>query len=169
MNQLADEFELWTPGKAQQENVIIECFPAEAIWAAKRMNWFRTNVTAAEAKAYKSQKSKRLNATEVVALAEAVLVPFGHLCPSLQWKNQVVDKVLAQILEDRDCLWKRDGHYPGGKLLDDVIDALICLATAIGYAANKAHVWQDQNYVDDGHIIGPGTMQELVAPQLGSI
>ena len=46
-------------------------------------------------------------------------------------------------------------------MLDDVVDSLICLATAISYSAGLAHVWQDLNQPLDGHIIGPGSMQEL--------
>lgn len=59
-----------------------------------------------------------------------------------------------------------DGHfrldddcYRGGKLVDDAVDTMICLATALSYARGCAHVWQDPGRLDDGHIIGPGCPQ----------
>ena len=160
LKKLGGTLKPWTREKAQNGKLIIECFPAEAIWSAKRMGWFATNIGASKAKEYKNQKGKRLTFEKVTKLVVAVLSPFGKVCKGNLWDKRIVSKVLDAILTDRD--WKRNDRYPGGKMLDDVVDSLMCLATAISYAAGDAHVWQDLNHPSDGHIIGPGTMQELV-------
>ncbi|WP_144054830.1 hypothetical protein [Rhodopirellula europaea] len=36
---LPSQFKLWTPENSGEHKLAIECFPAEAIWAAKRMNY----------------------------------------------------------------------------------------------------------------------------------
>lgn len=163
LHKLDNPFKLWTRENSEQQEIIIECFPAEAIWGAKRMGWFAGNIGASQAKEYKKQKSKQLTAKEVTKLIETVLLPFGYMCSGQFWKT-IVDQILGEILKDGD--WKRDCHYPGGKMLDDVVDSMICLATAISYTAGNAHVWQDLNHPDDGHIIGPGTMQELLTGRI---
>jgi len=167
LSNLSSTFELWTRENSEHQKLIIECFPAEAIWGAKRLGWFADNVRASTAKEYKKQKGKRLTATEVTALVETVLLPFGRVCKGDFWKNQVVAIVLEKILKDKSACWKVEDSYQGGKMLDDVVDTLICLATAISYTAGSAHVWQDLNFPEDGHIIGPGRMQELLAGRIG--
>ena len=123
------------------------------------MDWFEDNITALQAKAYKKQKGKRLIFKDVRSYAETALLPFGEVCNGTQWKDQIVHGILEEIKSDNS--WKIDDFYPGGKMLDDVVDSLICLATAISYTMGKAHVWQDLNHPKDGHIIGPGRMQEF--------
>ena len=41
-------------------------------------------------------------------------------------------------------------------MLDDVVDTMLCLAVAIAYSNGIAHLWFDEEFPDDGHIIGPG-------------
>ena len=161
LRMLSSTFEIWTPGNAEHPTLIVECFPAEALWSAKRSAWFTDNISASKAKAYKTQKGKRLTAKQVSELVETVLLPFGNVCKKGGWKDQIVSSVLTKIFEDSGDSWKQGEHYPGGKMLDDVVDSLICLATAIGYASGNAHVWQDLNHLEDGHIIGPSNMQQL--------
>jgi hypothetical protein len=162
LTELDSNFKLWTREKAEHKKLIIECFPAEAIWAAKRIGWFPPDINAIQAKAYKNQKGKQLTAQEVTDLVETILLPFAKVCGENHWKDHVVTKVIEQILRDNVDRWKTGEHFSGGKLIDDVVDSMICVATAIAYATNNAHVWQDLNHPDDGHIIGPGNMQELL-------
>ena len=161
LHELESTFQPWTVGNPEIQKLIIECFPAEAIWSAKRMGWFADYLCADDVKAYKKQKGKQLIAQEVTELVETILLPFGKVCRASDWNDQVVAQALKKILKDSDNLWKKNDRYSGGKMLDDVVDSLICLATAISYASGNAHVWQDANNLEDGHIIGPGKMQEL--------
>ena len=69
------------------------------------------------------------------------------------WRN-LVDQLLESILDDEQ--WKKDGMYPGGKMLDDVVDTMLCLAVAIACYNGTAHLWFDEEVPDDRHIIGPG-------------
>lgn len=77
------------------------------------------------------------------------------------WEEFVKNNLLTWMLQD--TTWQtRDKKYRGGKLLDDVIDTGICLATAVSYVYGGFHVWQDQNCPEDGHIIGPGSLSSLL-------
>lgn len=152
---LPKELRLWTPSNSGHKKLAIECFPAEAIWAAKRMNWFPASVKATGAKNYKKQKGISLTASQVTKFVKTTLDPFANACPK-GLCNKMVEYVLAEILADEE--WKKNRRYPGGKMLDDVVDSMLCLATAISYATTNAHVWHDANHPTDGHIIGPGNM-----------
>ena len=66
--------------------------------------------------------------------------------------------MLAEILVDEE--WRKGENYPGGKMLDDVVDSMLCLATAISYTSDNAHVWHDLKHPKDGHIIGPGNTRQ---------
>ncbi len=123
------------------------------------MGWFPKDINVAQAKSYKKHKGQELSAQKVKELVEAALLPFAKVCKDEVWKNDVVEIVLEKILADP--VWMRNGFYAGGKMLDDVVDSMICLATAISYTAGNAHVWLDPDRPDDGHIIGPGRFQEL--------
>ena len=79
----------------------------------------------------------------------------------------MVQKLICLMLQRKD--WGKDGNYRGGKLLDDVVDSAICLATALSYANGFAHVWYDPENPDDGHIIGPGALQKLLAGRTRSL
>ncbi len=158
LNKIGNTFDLWTQEHSNSPKLLIECFPAEAIWAAKRMGWYPANINAIQAKAYKKQKGNILTAQNVTDLITTTLWPFGNTCDQSVW-NRVVNHLLVAILGDND--WRNNDCYPGGKMLDDVVDSMICLTTAIGYTTGIAHVWHDQNHPNDGHIIGPGAMQEL--------
>ncbi len=152
--QLTDAFDVWTPENTASDSLMIECFPAEAIWAAKRQNWYSNNTTSIEAKIYKKQQGNQLSQQEVIELVTSTLYPFRYIHSNFDWQK-LVDTMLAEIL--RDPAWKKEDYYPGGKMLDDVVDSMLCLATAVSYAAGNAHVWFDKNAPEDGHIIGPGS------------
>lgn len=148
-------FEAWTTQLSKKTPIAIECFPAEAIWAAKRLNQFPEALTAAHVRSYKEQAGSQLSSTQVQHLVETTLLE-GFKWPSgahTLWPRLVEDVIKWMC---SDTSWQRNGHYRGGKMLDDVVDSMICLATAISYASNNAHVWCDPNHLDDGHIIGPG-------------
>jgi predicted RNase H-like nuclease len=145
-------FDLWTPENRNANRLVIECFPAEAIWAMKRMGQFPAAMTSGEAKAYKSQKRRRLTGMQVQELVHTVLPAFGFACGAT-WPG-IVDSAIAWMLADPS--WQVDGFYRGGKQLDDVVDTMICVATSLGYATGCAHVWYDPEHPDDGHIVGPG-------------
>jgi hypothetical protein len=154
------EIKPWTAMTSQINKLAIECFPAEAIWAVKRLNQFPEKFTAPVVKAYKDQSGSRLTATQVRDLVETVLLE-GFKVPSGApdvWPRLVED-VLAWMQNDQK--WRVGNFYRGGKMLDDVVDSMICLATAISYAKNSAHVWQDAKQTDDGHIIGPGRFAQV--------
>jgi len=155
LDKLSRTFVTWTREHSDHPHLIIECFPAEAIWAAKRMGWFAPEIRASDAKEYKNKKGKRLTAMEVERIIQEVLLPFRNVCAKICW-NTIVREVLSHILADSG--WRDGESYRGGKMLDDVVDSMLCLATAISYAVGNAHVWQDRDDVDDGHIIGPGVM-----------
>lgn len=150
-------FETWTEGSAGASRLIIECFPAEAIWAAKRMGCYASHLTADQVKAYKKQQGKRLSSDDVAALANRVLLDgFRALCSvPLHWPN-LVEALIGQMLALED--WQKEGAYMGGKFLDDAVDSAICFATALSYANGNAHIWHDMANPGDGHIIGPGVM-----------
>lgn len=146
---------VWSIESAQANRLVVECFPAEAIWAAKRLDQFPERLSAPVVRAYKEQAGSRLSATQVRELVETTLLegfkrPSGipHVWPRL------VETVIAWMLNDSH--WQVGDLFRGGKLLDDVVDSMICLATAISYAHNAAHVWQHPDHRDDGHIVGPG-------------
>lgn len=148
-------FELWTPNSRSASKLAIECFPAEAIWAAKRMEGFRLDMTAPCAKAYKKQNGSLLNEEQVKKLVHDVLHGFEDLSGNKELWKRLVEKAIEWMLHDQ--VWQTaDGLYRGGKLLDDVVDTMICLVTSLSYTQRCAHVWFDPDHSDDGHIIGPG-------------
>jgi hypothetical protein len=145
-------FVLWSGAALDAKKLVIECFPAEGIWAMKRLGYFEEGISADRAKLYKRQKGKRLSGEDMEQLVADVLVPFD-LCLS-DFGYQIVDRVIEWIRSDSTGF--KDGGFRGGKLLDDVVDTTICLATSLSYAHHQAHVWYDPRNPDDGHIIGPG-------------
>lgn len=157
------KLELWTAGSPSHDRLVTECFPAEAIWAAKRLGLVPGGFTPIHAKAYKAQGGVHLTGMQVTGLFHAALLDsFAHVTQRPhQWRD-VVESILGWMLNDED--WKIGSMYRGGKLLDDVIDATICLATAIAFTTGKAHVWQDPKHPCDGHIMGPGDLLDLGGP-----
>jgi hypothetical protein len=127
----------------------------------KRLGRYPAAVTAAVVKAYKQQGGSHLTAGQVEELVRRVLGGFSADSgrPN-QWDCLVADAVAWMLA---DGTWQTNpGEYRGGKLLDDVVDSMICLATAVGYAHGLAHVWQDPAQPGDGHIIGPGKLDHLL-------
>lgn len=154
-------FRLWKAADRAAVRLVIECFPAEAIWAMKRLNRFETALTAAEVKCYKDQRRNTLTAQQVADLTHTVLDGFaadsGH---SAVW-TVLVEHAIDWMCSD--ATWRNSPDaYRGGKLLDDVVDSMICLATSLSYAHGRHHVWQDHTCPDDGHIIGPGNLDALL-------
>src|SRR5205823_1249353 len=141
-----------TQADCAAERLVIECFPAEAIWAMKRLNRFEPALTAADVRWYKAQKGNTLSAQQVADLTRTVLNGFaadsGH---PAAW-NVLVEHAINWMCSD--ATWRNaPDQYRGGKLLDDVVESMICLATSLSYAHGRHHVWQDPTRPDDGHII----------------
>lgn len=120
----------------------------------KRMGHYPNDMTSKRAKAYKKQKGNRLTAEQVRNLVHDALDAFGGACVgNEQWRG-LIDAANAWLINDPT--WITNGLYRGGKLLDDVVDTMICLSTSLGYVRQCAHAWFDPEHPDDGHIIGPG-------------
>jgi len=151
---IARGFSLWMPGASAGSRLAIECFPAEAIWATKRMGGFRAELTATHAKAYKQQERIRLTREQLERLVHDALDAFATSSGDANLWSRLVADALTWMIADQT--WQTNGIYRGGKLLDDVVDTMICLATSLSYAKHGAHVWYDPQHPDDGHIIGPG-------------
>jgi len=155
-------FRAWTPSDAAHPRLLLECFPAEAIWCTRVSGGYPPEATPAGVKAYKSVRRRILTSGEVESLVGTVLRPLADATGLGGAWNEVVDATLAWML--RDASWRTaDGGYRGGKLLDDAVDTLLCLATAASYAHDLAHVWHDPEAPDDGHICGPGPLARLEA------
>lgn len=153
-------FTVWTPADQCHDRLMLESFPAEAIWAMRRQGQYPALLTVQDVKAYKRQQRKLLTAAQVQALVHATLDSFADATGNAPRWRALVDAALTWMLAD--VTWKTpDGHFRGGKLLDDVVDSLICLATALSYHAGLVHVWQDSAQPEDGHIIGPGRMEDM--------
>lgn len=155
-------FSLWTEADRGAIKLVIECFPAEAIWAMRRLGRYPPSATAERVKEYKGQRGTHLTSQQVRDRVRLVLGGFAADSGDPGHWGRLVDDAVARMLADRT--WQPDpGKYRGGKLLDDVVESLICLATASSYAHGLSHVWQDPDDPDDGHIIGPGRLDHLVA------
>jgi len=163
LNGLAKlDFQLWKKETKCSEKLVIECFPAEAIWAIKRLGYYPENLTAKAVKEYKKQNRQLLTAQQIRTLVYNILNAFDKLTGfSELWKEFIESYLLEWMLQD--TTWQNpDNHYRGGKLLDDVVDTAICLATSLSYAHGDYHVWQDKSCPEDGHIIGPGAKKSLL-------
>jgi predicted RNase H-like nuclease len=154
-------FRLWTEADRAAKRLVIECFPAEAIWAMKRLNRFEAALTATDVKRYKDQAGKTLTAQHVADGTRTVLNGFtvdsGHPAVWTVLVEHAIDWMCS------DTTWCNSANtYRGGKLFDDVVDSMICLATSLSFAHGRHHVWQDRNCPDDGHIMGPGNLDALL-------
>src|SRR5260370_10662581 len=128
----------------------------------KRLNRFDAELTAAQVKCYKAQEGSNLSAQQVADLTHTVLDGFavdsGH---EGGWEI-LVEHAIGWMCAD--ATWRTaPDQYRGGKLLDDIVDSMICLATALSYLHTPHHVWQDSNRPDDGHIIRPGCLDHLLS------
>lgn len=147
-------FSLWTRESQNAEKILIECFPAEAVWAIRQLGYCPESANAACIKAYKGQKGTSLSTEKVGSLVHNVLDAFAPVTGITAHWPTLVNQTINQMLNDP--AWQVNGYYRGGKYLDDAVDILICLVTSLSYAYHLAHVWQDPQHADDGHIIGPG-------------
>ena len=147
-------FKLWTPGMEEAQRLAIEVYPKEAIWAAKAQGGFGASATPAEVTAYKSKdiKDEVLTQERADELVTTTLSGFSDLtgAPGI-WRGSIKN-ALGWLFRDQS--W--GGEIHGGKLLDDAVDTMICLAVALSFANGKAHVWFDEAHTDDGHIFGAG-------------
>lgn len=155
------KMQCWRSEHGDHPRLIIECFPAEAIWAAKRLGSYKAHTSGVAVKAYKRQQGVLLSASKIEALVNDVLLKsFEDMTGVPDHWPMMVKTLISQMLKRKG--WGEDGNFRGGKFLDDVVDSAICLATALSYANGKAHVWHDSKNSDDGHIIGPGLLQDLL-------
>ncbi|NDG88883.1 MAG: DUF429 domain-containing protein [Gammaproteobacteria bacterium] len=147
-------FAVWNTKNVQHERLAIEVFPSEAIWALKRLGGYADHTNADLIRSYKKLKGVALREEEIRNLIQRVLSPVGPLIGFEEGWQMIEDSSLSWLLTDP--AWVQGTEYRGGKLLDDTIDSLLCLAVAIGYAKGESHVYVDNSNPDDGHIIGPG-------------
>ncbi|SMG13760.1 Protein of unknown function [Marivirga sericea] len=151
-------FSIWDEQHSNSDKLVIECFPAEVIWFTKRSGGYKDKKSA-QVKAYKKKEKEPLSEEEVKDKVHHVLAdvaPFSGIGNS--W-NKVVDNTIDWMIKDK--AWKTDKGFRSGKMLDDVVDSCLCLASAVSYSANNFHVWQDPEKKSDGHIIGPGKLNSL--------
>ena len=147
-------FVCWSPELHDNQRMIVECFPAEAIWAIHCFGAYPDEARVQEAKGYKGLGRVTLESQQIQKLVNVYLPPFRNSSGNPALWDQVVEDSINLLLKDET--WKTDGRYRGGKLFDDFIDSMICLACALSFENNQAHVWFDPDHPDDGHIIGPG-------------
>jgi superfamily I DNA/RNA helicase len=143
---------LWTDS-AEAERVLLEAFPAEALWHGWRAGLFASH-SPESIKAYKKCENQLFTRDELAELVRKPLLPFG---PSIgldaEWPavvQQAIDFLLADPL-----LQAGADRFKGGKLLDDVVDSMLCLCSAVAFAHGKAHAWTSPG-LSDGFIVGPG-------------
>ena len=153
-------FATWRPGLISSERLILECFPAEAIWAIHALGNYPNCTTGNSVKDYKHQQGKILKGHEVEKMVHQVLDPFAaETGIGANWISSVEGFLKWMLAEPT---WANpDGTYKGGKLLDDAVDTFICLATALSYCTGKFHIWYDPMAPEDGHITGPGCLSEI--------
>lgn len=153
-------FTLWTREEKHSNRLVIECFPSEAIWAVKQLGYYPKDAIAACVKAYKKQEGVFLSPRQVELLVHDVLDAFGPATGNAKLWSGIVGETVSWLLNDPT--WQKSGQYRGGKLFDDVVDTMICLATSLSYAYHTAHAWQDTQQPNDGHIIGPGFSNDRI-------
>lgn len=157
-------FGVWNTANVQHDRLAIEVFPSEAIWALKRLGGYVEHQNADLIRGYKKLKGVALAEGDVRNLVQGVLSPVGSIIGFEEGWQMILDSSLSWLLADPEWTQGVDG-YRGGKLLDDAIDSLLCLAAAIGYAKGESHVYVDNSNADDGHIIGPGLFVNQLNPQ----
>lgn len=156
----SQDFRPWTPQDAQHPRLALECFPAATIWAGRVAGLYPPTSSAAETKAYKATRRRLLSDSEVEDLVRRVAGPLGPLAEDVDVWPGIVDQAISWMLSDP--AWTRKGqHHNGGKMLDDVVDTLLCLLVARAHAAGHSHLWHDPEAPDDGHICGAGTLAYL--------
>ncbi|MEO1857367.1 MAG: DUF429 domain-containing protein [Rubritalea sp.] len=136
-------------------DIYFECFPAEAIWAIKRQGLYPEILLASDVKSYKKQQGVQLTDAQLTSLTMNVLSGILGKLDQGGW-SQILEQLLTQMR--CDPVLRQNDSFKGGKLFDDVIDAALCLASAISFTSGTAHIWQKPGTTDDGHIIGPGLL-----------
>lgn len=153
-------FLAWTPRDASHPRSLLECFPAETIWAGRVMGLYPASARVGAIKEYKSTAGRFLTDDEVADLVRRVASPLGSLAGDEREWPAIVDQAVAWMLGDPG--WPREGgRHRGGKPLDDVVDTLLCLLVARAHAAGASHVWHDPEDPEDGHICTAGTLARL--------
>jgi predicted RNase H-like nuclease len=150
-------FTLWSGESERHERLVIEVFPSEAIWALKRLGGYADHQNADVIRSYKKLKGMLLNESEVRNLVRSVLAPVGRIIDFEEDWQLLLESALSWMIADPT--WGEGAFFRGGKLLDDVIDSLLCLAVSVGYAKGESHVFFSEQNFNDGHIIGPGRFE----------
>lgn len=153
--QSAELARIWQPQCNGAQGILLESFPSEALWSARTKGLYPISM-AAEVKAYKKQRGQWLEASRVRSLVETVLLPLGgFLAIPTMWAS-LVEQLIDWLLSDPN--WEQEGRYRGGKGLDDAVDSAICLLIALCASEGNAHAWFDPEHPEDGHIVGPGSL-----------
>lgn len=152
------DFHVWSPDDQDREKLILEVFPSEAIWAMKRHGGYAAHSTAEKVRRYKKLKGTLLSELDVHDILTHVLAPVGPILRIQKEWQFIQEESLNWMLSDPS--WVQGEGFRGGKLLDDVVDSLLCLASSISYTLGLAHSYLDMDKPEDGHIIGPGLFSE---------
>ena len=149
-------FSLWQPHLADSPRLMFETFPSGALWAFKRMGAYPDIDQGSELRRYKKLRGVSLSENDILDWLATLLGPAEPIidCEGL-WRGLVAQAAVWFLGTLKP---NGEGPYRGGKSFDDLIDTLFCLASAMGYAKGRAHVFIDLEAFDDGHIIGPGVL-----------
>lgn len=147
-------FRPWMPEEAQLSGrLFFETYPSGTLWMARRQGGY-SGRDAREVRGYKKLRGRTLTGVALEALVTGVLAPLSGVLSADRIWREFIDYLLCWMVQDSklQCL----GGYRGGKLVDDVIDAALCLAAAMGYLFGDVLAFVDPEYPEDGHILIPG-------------
>jgi hypothetical protein len=100
----------WSTRFADHSRLIIECFPAAAIWAAKRLGGYPARTSGTAIKSYKKQQGKLLSESDTENLVGDVLLSsFEHLTGLPNHWPTMVQKLISLMLQRKG--WGKDGNY----------------------------------------------------------
>lgn len=150
-------YQLFRVGAEIPDFVIIECFPAEAIWAAKVLGMYE-GMDANHGKYYKNRKKDSFSSEQII---EFGCIPLGGI---LAVSGTTIERQ-NRILQDAKSELTKVYPLKSGKLFDDVVDSMICSISALAFINGAAHIWYNPDGSSepfgDGFIIGPGTIRNL--------
>ncbi len=159
--QMALSARVWTPHVEKERGILLESFPSEALWSARTRGLYSVSMVDG-VKAYKQQRGRWLEASEVTHLVRTVLLPLAGFLEEPKVWVAIVGQLMEWLLTDSS--WQVQGRYQGGKGLDDVVDSAICLLIALCASEGRAHAWFDPEHPEDGHIAGPGPVDLFMRP-----
>jgi hypothetical protein len=91
----------WSTRFSDHSRLIIECFPAAAIWAAKRLGGYPARTSGAAIKSYKKQQGKLLSASDIekISVGDVLLSSFEQLTGLPNHWPTMVQKLISLMLQ----------------------------------------------------------------------